>query len=183
MISRPLRIALVSLLAVAGCEQRHAPEPSSKPSVQSSSGATASETAPRAASLSARTRVLEREGLVEPSRYLGGVLPLKHGVFVASDIDCGDPPNAAIRRYDGVGLSGAHTRDCKITVLEKRGASYEIDQSCIDAGSGPAPRSSERATIEVRDNLTFVLKRGGGGDTFRYCAASLLPPGLREWGR
>lgn len=158
MPSKMTRAALVSLLALAACHDRQA-------STQ--------------ASQSPPLTPPSRETLVEPSRELGGTLPLKHGVFVASDIPCSDPPNAAIRRYDGLGLNGAHTRDCRINVLQKRGAAYEIDQSCIDAGSGPAPRSSERATVEIRDNLTFTLKRGQEGETFRYCAASLLPPGLK----
>jgi membrane-bound inhibitor of C-type lysozyme len=119
------------------------------------------------------------EALIEPSRDLGGVLPLKHGIFVASDASCGDPPNAAIRRYDGQGLSGAHTRACRAKVLSKKGAAYEIEQSCLDAGAGPAPRSSERQTIVVANNLEFTLRRAAGEQTFKYCAASLLPPGVR----
>jgi hypothetical protein len=123
----------------------------------------------------------EREALIEPSRDLGGVLPLKHGIFVSADIPCGDPPNAALRRYDGEGLSGAHTHACQIKVLARHGASYDIEQSCIDAGQGPGPRSTEKATIDIQDNLTFALKRGGEGETFRYCPASMLPPALRNW--
>lgn len=174
MISRTTRLALVSLLALAACHEQPAATPS-KPEVQGSSAPAA----PPEASVSPSA---SPDSLIEPSRDLGGTLPLKHGIFVASDIPCSDPPNAAIRRYDGQGLNGAHTRDCRINVLQKRGAAYEIDQSCIDAGSGPAPRSSERATVEIQDNLTFTLRRGSGAETFRYCAASLLPPGLREWG-
>ena len=119
------------------------------------------------------------EELIEPSRDLGGVLPLKHGIFVASDATCQDPPNAAIRRYDGQGLSGAHTRACRAKVLSHKGRTYEVDQSCLDAGAGPAPRSSERQTIVVANNLEFTLRRAAGEQTFKYCAASLLPPGIR----
>jgi membrane-bound inhibitor of C-type lysozyme len=119
------------------------------------------------------------EELIEPSRDLGGVLPLKHGIFVASDATCQNPPNAAIRRYDGQGLSGAHTRACRAKVLSKKGAAYEVEQSCLDAGAGPAPRSSERQTIVVANNLEFTLRRAAGEQTFKYCAASLLPPGVR----
>jgi len=119
------------------------------------------------------------EALAEPLRDVGGVLPLKHGIFVATDMSCESPPNAAIRRYDGQGLSGAHTRACRAKVLSQRGSTYEVDQSCIDAGSGPAPRSSERQTITVADNLTFTLTREAGSQKFRYCAPALLPPGIR----
>jgi hypothetical protein len=165
--SNTIPMALASLLVVAACDQSRPPTQPSRPLVESASQRSSPSPAPP-----------PRE-LVEPPRGLDGTLPLKKGMFVASDISCSDPPNAAIRRYDGRGLSGAHTHDCEIIVLEKSGTSYEIDQSCIDAGAGPAPRSSERATIEVHDNLTFTLKRGQGGETFRYCAESLLPPGLR----
>jgi len=119
--------------------------------------------------------------LIKPARDLGGALPLKHGIFVAADISCGDPPNASLRRYDGEGLSGAHTHACRIKVLAKRGSSYDFEQSCIDAGQGPGPRSIEKATIDIQDNLTFTLRRGGAGEAFRYCSASMLPPALRNW--
>lgn len=119
------------------------------------------------------------ESLIQPSRDLGGVLPLKHGIFVASGASCGSPPNAALRRYDGVGLSGAHTRACRAKVLSHRGKAYEVDQSCLDAGSGPAKRTSERQTIVIENNLNFVLRRKAGEQRFKYCAASLLPAGVK----
>ena len=119
------------------------------------------------------------EALIEPSRDLGGVLPLKHGIFVASDARCQDPPNAALRRYDGQGLSGAHTRACRAKVLSHRGKAYEVDQSCLDAGAGPAKRTSERQTVVIENNLEFVLRRKAGEQRFKYCAASLLPPGIK----
>jgi SET domain-containing protein len=64
-------------------------------------------------------------------------------------------------------------------VLSKRGSTYEVDQSCIDAGSGSAPRSSERQTITIANNLEFTLRREAGTQRFKYCAASMLPPGVR----
>lgn len=175
MKSRTLGVALASLLAATGCEPRAA----SKPDTEQASSAASPDGSQRSSSLSVASRVLERGQRTAAPSEPGGVLPLERGIFVASDIDCGDPPNAAIRRYDGEGLNGAHTRACQITVLAKQGASYDVEQSCIDAGSGPAPRSSERLVIEVRDRLSFTLKRGQEGETFRHCAASLLPPGLK----
>lgn len=177
MSSRALVVTALSVLALTACGERSAaPE---GPAETREAAAPASAPAPSApASTPAKP---EREALIEPSRDLGGVLPLKHGIFVAADVPCGEPPNAALRRYDGQGLSGAHTHACQIKVLARRGAAYDIEQSCIDAGQGPAPRSTETATIDIQDNLTFTLKRGGAGETFRYCAASMLPPGLRTW--
>jgi hypothetical protein len=63
--------------------------------------------------------------------------------------------------------------------LSHKGAIYEIEQSCIDAGSGPAPRSTVRQTIVVVNNLEFTQPGRGGEQRFRYCAASLLPPELK----
>ncbi|CAN5437774.1 hypothetical protein BH10PSE4_BH10PSE4_25650 [soil metagenome] len=123
--------------------------------------------------------ILPAGSLIEPPRDLGGVLPLKHGIFVASGASCGSPPNAGLRRYDGVGLSGAHTRACRTKVLSRRGKTYEVDQSCLDAGSGPTKRTVERQTIVIDNNLAFVLRRKAGEQRFNYCAASLLPAGLR----
>jgi len=174
MSSRAMAASVLSVLALAACGQRSsAPESDKAP-------ASASVT-PAPAPAPATPAAPERESLIEPSRDLGGVLPLKHGIFVSADIPCSDPPNAALRRYDGEGLSGAHTHACNIKIVGQRGKSYDIEQSCIDAGQGPGPRSTETATIDIQDNLTFALKRGGAGETFRYCAASELPPGLRTW--
>lgn len=187
-MSKAVVASLLSILALAACGERSGPvAPEKRGKAVSASEAVGREpdagasndTAPAVPDPEKEARA--REPLIEPSRDLGGVLPLKHGVFVSGGIACGDPPNAALRRYDGKGLSGAHTHACEIKVLAKQGASYEIEQSCIDAGRGPAPRSTERATVDIQDNLTFTFKRGGAGDTFRYCAASILPPALRNW--
>lgn len=174
-------LPLVGLLTLAACSEQAPPaEPAKAPR-----SAPATQTPPTAPTMplgpdpvTSPARPAPGEELIEPSRDLGGALPLKHGIFVASDSDCGSPPNAAIRRYDGVGLSGAHTRDCRAKVLSHKGQTYEVDQSCIDAGSGPAPRSTERQTIVIENNLQFTLRRAAGEQTFKYCAASLLPPGI-----
>lgn len=182
MSSRSMAASLLSVLALAACGERSA-APADRPAAEPGKAA-APASAPVASAPAASVpapAAPERETLIEPSRDLGGVLPLKHGIFVSADVSCAEPPNAALRRYDGEGLSGAHTHACQIKVLARRGASYDIEQSCIDAGQGPAPRSTETATIDIQDNLTFTLKRGGAGETFRYCAASMLPPSLRTW--
>jgi hypothetical protein len=96
---------------------------------------------------------------------------------------CQDPANAALRRYDGKGISTAHTRACVARVLSKRrsgyGYRYSVTQSCIDAGSGPGKRFTERQTIDVPDALTFSMP-AKGGTTYRYCPLDQLPPELRS---
>jgi hypothetical protein len=186
MSSRTAALGLLSFLALAACEDRSARPPSVEADAAGGSTRPSTTKAPAAPPQAPETVGGERterdhEVLIEPSRDLGGALPLKHGVFVAADADCADPPNAALRRYDGEGLSGAHTHACRVKVLRHSGASYDIEQSCIDAGQGPGPRSTETATIDIQDNLTFTLRRQGGVEHFRYCAASLLPPSLRNW--
>lgn len=184
MSSRAVVVSLVSVLALAACGDQSSAPTSQRPEGGDRSPASApAKTAPdtRASAAGEPATAVNHEALTEPTRDLGGVLPLKHGIFVSAGTACGDPPNAALRRYDGEGLSGAHTHACRIKVLARHGESYDIEQSCIDAGQGPAPRSTETATIDIQDNLTFELKRGAAGETFRYCAASMLPPALRNW--
>lgn len=110
----------------------------------------------------------------------GGVYQLKPGIYVAKGSDCGSPPNAAIRQYDGKGLSTAHTRACKATVRShKRGSSsYTVDQSCIDAGA--APRVVQRQQIVVQDALTFTQVIRADRTTYQYCPVYQLPADLQK---
>lgn len=112
----------------------------------------------------------------------GGVYQLKPGIYVAKGSDCGAPANAAIRQYDGKGLSTAHTRACKATVRShKRGTStYTVDQSCIDAGAGPAPRVVQRQQVVVQDALTFTQVIKGDHTTYQYCPVYQLPADLQK---
>ena len=116
---------------------------------------------------------------VDTSPKPGGVYRLKPGIYVQKDVDCASAPNAAILRYDGRGLSGAHSRACRVRVLSHRGSTYVVSQSCIDAGAGPAPRTEERQTVAVRDALDFSLHTRGSERAFRYCPSYMLPEGVR----
>ncbi|MET3711898.1 hypothetical protein ABIC65_002607 [Sphingomonas trueperi] len=115
----------------------------------------------------------------------GGVYKLKPGIFVAQGVSCGNPPNVAIRRYDGKGISSAHSRACIARILSKRrsgyGSLYRVSQSCIDAGAGPAKRVVERQTIDIPDALNFTI-RSQGNTTYRYCPIRELPARLRAAG-
>ncbi len=116
---------------------------------------------------------------VDPSPKPGGIYHLKPGIYVRKDIACASAPNAAIRQYDGRGISGTHTRACRARILSRRGARYDVSQSCIDAGAGPAPRRTQRQTVTVSDALTFSLRTRESSTTYRYCPSSMLPVGLR----
>lgn len=120
---------------------------------------------------------------VDRSPKPGGVYLLKPGIFVAKGTPCGSPPNAAIKRYDGKGISTAHTHGCVARVLSKRaygyGHRYTVSQSCIDSGTGPGKRFTERQTIDIPDALTFTI-RSQGSTAYRYCPIAELPPELRK---
>lgn len=120
---------------------------------------------------------------VDTSPKPGGVYRLKPGIYVQKGVACETAPNAAIRQYDGRGISTAHTRACRARVLSRRGNRLEVSQSCIGAGAGPAPRFTERQTVSIADALTFTLKTRGNGTTYRYCPAYMLPVGLRGTAR
>jgi len=110
----------------------------------------------------------------------GGVYQLKPGIYVAKGSDCGSPPNAAIRQYDGKGLSTAHTRACKVIVKSRKRSTYTVDQSCIDAGAGPAPRVVQRQQVMVQDALTFTQVIRGDRTTYQYCPVYQLPADLQK---
>jgi hypothetical protein len=120
---------------------------------------------------------------VDTSAKPGGIYRLKPGIYVQKGVDCAEPSNAAIRRYDGRGVSDPHTRACRARVLARRGTTYTVEQSCIDAGSGPAPRTTERQVVRVSDALTFTIRTRGSGTTYRYCPVYMLPPDLRSTAR
>lgn len=115
---------------------------------------------------------------VDRSPPPGGVYRLKPGIYVAKGTACGNAPNAAIRKYDGVGISGAHTHACRAKIISRRGGRYVVDQSCVDAGVGTAPRVVERQTVDIQDALTFSVATKGPKATYRYCPIYMLPKGV-----
>lgn len=117
---------------------------------------------------------------VDTSAPPGGVYRLKPGIYVAEGTPCSAPANAAIRQYDGKGISTAHTRACKAVVRSRKGGTYTVDQSCIDAGAGPAPRFVQRQQVRVHDALTFTQTIKGNATRYGYCAPYQLPADLRK---
>ncbi|MET3826670.1 hypothetical protein ABIC16_002363 [Sphingomonas sp. PvP055] len=117
---------------------------------------------------------------VDRSPKPGGVYPLKPGIYVAGKQSCEAPPNAVIRQYDGRGISGAHSSACRVRIVSRRGSTFVVDQSCVDAGVGPAPRFTERQTVTVRDALNFSVKIRGQSTAYRYCPIDHLPADLRS---
>jgi hypothetical protein len=117
---------------------------------------------------------------VDTSAPPGGVYRLKPGIYVARGSACESPANAAVRQYDGKGIGTAHTRACKAAVRSRKGSTYTVDQSCIDAGAGPAPRVVQRQQVTVHDALTFTQTIKGNATRYAYCAPYQLPADLRK---
>ncbi len=120
---------------------------------------------------------------VDRSPPPGGVYRLKPGLYVATSSSCEAPANAAIRRYDGKGISSAHSHSCSAKIVSRKESTYVVRQSCISAGTGPAPRFEERQVVTVRDALNFSVKTQGPTTSYRYCAAYQLPAELREYAK
>ncbi len=116
---------------------------------------------------------------VDTSPGPGGVYRLKPGVYVARGSSCEAPANAAIRAYDGRGLATPHSRNCKATVLARKGMRFTVSQRCIDSGAGPGRSYKQRQQVAVHDALTFTQTIGAAATTYRYCPTYQLPRGLR----
>lgn len=112
-----------------------------------------------------------------------GVYRLKKGIYVTDGSACRDPANAAIRRYDGKGISTAHTHACKAKVNQRRGNRYTVAQSCIDAGTGAGPRRIQHQLVTVKNSRTFTQDIAGNVTTYHYCPVKQLPPELRKAAR
>ncbi|TPG52220.1 hypothetical protein [Sphingomonas glacialis] len=74
----------------------------------------------------------------------------------------------------------AHTRDCQAKILSRKGGAFSVSQSCLDAGTGPAKRFTERQIIRIRDALTFDQQNGRAKTGYRYCPIYELPTDLRR---
>lgn len=104
---------------------------------------------------------------------LADTLPLRHGAYVSVDTDCKDPPNVALRTYDGGGLGSSKANDCRSRVLSRQGNVFEIEQDCRQFGGPKIERATERSTIRIDGPDRYTDLTGGSGESFRLC------PGLR----
>ena len=119
----------------------------------------------------------------DASAPAAGDLPLTPGVYVTTDTDCARPPNAGFRVYDGRGLSGSATRECRATVRSREGDVYRVDQSCVDTFEGE--RTTAGQTLRIPDARSFTLTEDGETTslTFRLCPAGDAPSYLEDLAR
>jgi len=109
-----------------------------------------------------------------------GVLPLQPGVYVATGSACASPANAGLRFYDGIGISGTATHDCRTHVVSRHGDRFEVEQSCIDVPAGPGARNSESQTVTVHGTDNFTLATADESTRFDHCPPDELPDHLRQ---
>lgn len=128
-----------------------------------------------AADVAAPEHATTAAGAADPNGT--GVLPLQRGVYVRSGTGCGSPPNAAIRIYNGAGISGSSTRDCRATISSLDGNRYEVDQSCENTYDGT--RTSGLQSITVADDRHFVVDEA----PFVRCADGTAPAELEALSR
>ena len=110
--------------------------------------------------------------------HAGGVLPLRPGFYVYDATACRLPPFADLQSYDGRGLGGPHSRDCRLQVLSRRGRTITARNTCIDAGEGPAPRVSRTLTLRLDGPDRYsLLTAGQSPGRFRWCPTSAVLKG------
>jgi hypothetical protein len=109
---------------------------------------------------------------------IGSVLPIRVGIYIDESQTCADPANAGLLSYDGEGLNGAHTHDCRMVVESHQGKLLAYSQQCVDAGIGDGPITSEKGLMTIESDKRFLLHRNAGKTVFTYCDPSALPPGI-----
>ncbi len=102
-----------------------------------------------------------------------GPLPLTRGVYVADGSDCAHPANAVVRVYDGQGISGSTTKDCRVTVNSRDRSAYRVSNSCVNTYDGS--RAAVDQTVTVPEATHFALD----GTRFGLCPAGEAPESLR----
>lgn len=100
-------------------------------------------------------------------------------MYVAQGTDCATPANAAIRVYDGKGISTAHTHACVATVLNQQHGRYTVTQTCTDGGEGEGQRVEQKQALVVISSQRFTQEIGTLNTHYEYCAVALLPPDLQ----
>lgn len=103
-------------------------------------------------------------------------LGIKPGIYVEESQSCADPANAAILSFNGVGLNGAHSRDCRLSLQSNDENAYTYSQKCVGAGTGGAVVITEHGIINVYDDQRFSLSQDGGTRLYKHCKSQSLPP-------
>ncbi|MGB3740399.1 MAG: hypothetical protein WA948_13740, partial [Pontixanthobacter sp.] len=99
------------------------------------------------------------------------------GVYTAGG-DCGSIANAGLRIYDGTGLNGSATKNCRTLVTAGSGGSYDIANDCMDTYTKRRTTQNLRLTTTAPDRFTLSMGESG---TFKHCPANTLDPAMRRY--
>lgn len=174
MTALPILTVLSAALLLAACS----PEQTEPPIAHARPPASTPSTTPDAPQSRRRSPAIDRVPATPR-----GALPLEPGVYVMAGSDCSAPSNAGLRFYDGVGISGTATHDCRAIVASREGDTYTIDQSCIDTPAGDGPRTIEPQTVTVHDARTFTVVTADDASRFTRCDDDAVPGYLRDRAR
>lgn len=110
----------------------------------------------------------------QPQAPTAREVPLTPGIYVVDGENCRNPANAGWRGWDGDGLVGSSTRDCRATIVSRSGDDYTLRNSCENTYDGS--RSDETFVMTVTDQVHFAIK----GNRFGSCSMAQVPAALRE---
>ena len=93
------------------------------------------------------------------------MLPLKHGIYVASGSACKGASNAEMVNYwGGKSAIGVAQATCTIKKLVKQGTKYTFTDVCTDIQSGQS-FDGEKTVLTITSPTQFTMS----GTTYRYC--------------
>lgn len=168
--------ALPLAIAVASCSKQH----DASLGGESENAATGSDTQSPSAAYGKRGpsgTQISTEARQNATDGAAGPLGLMKGVYTSGN-DCGSIANAGLRIYDGVGLSGSATKNCRTRVVSRSGPTYRIANDC--SATYNAQRSTQTFTIRVSGSSRFTLSDGETG-TYNYCPVGQLDPVMRKY--
>jgi hypothetical protein len=104
-------------------------------------------------------------------------LQLERGTYVQEEVSCKDAPFAAVKSWDGVGLSGPHSSKCTTRVLRHHGQQFSVSTACAAIGDGtPNPSGKDdiqNLSVTRLSNNRIVVSDGESASsaTYRWCRA------------
>lgn len=109
-----------------------------------------------------------------PAQSVPEQVPLTPGVYVLEGTACENPANAAWRVWDGQGLSGSSTRECRAKIVSRSGDTFTLRNSCENTYDGS--RTDETLAMTVTDQVHFSLEE----QSFESCSMAQVPEELRK---
>lgn len=165
----PAFTLLASMTLLAACSQPGSNEPGASMPQGASNPAeeqdiTASDNAPSAGNSSA----------ARSDETSAREVPLTPGIYVVEGESCRNPANAGWRGWNGDGLVGSSTRNCRATIVSRTGDDYRLRNTCENTHDGS--RSDETFTMTVTDQVHFTVE----GQRFASCSSAQVPASIRN---